>query len=189
MAIRNNVGDKIFTYCILDRDYHTANEIAERSADASKRGVHLHIWGRKEIENYLLDPHAIRRTIAKRAKDKEKVPLPDEVNDIISRVADGLKDGLVHDLAEQYSFRDRALGLKACLARAGAEVEGRWGNPEERLSMIPGKVALSRLSAWATEEYGVSFGPVAVAHSFTRAEVPGEVIEVLRAIEDCRGFN
>ena len=49
LALKNAVGERIVTYCLLDRDYHTDEEIEERIHEASRAGVHLHIWTQKEI--------------------------------------------------------------------------------------------------------------------------------------------
>ncbi len=49
-------GNEIRIYCILDSDYHTLAEIQFRLEEARKHQVELHIWQKKEIENYLLIP-------------------------------------------------------------------------------------------------------------------------------------
>jgi AAA domain, putative AbiEii toxin, Type IV TA system/AAA domain len=53
MFLRNSVGEEVVTYCVLDSDYHASEEIEGRLRDATMKGVELHIWRRKEIENYL----------------------------------------------------------------------------------------------------------------------------------------
>src|SRR5439155_18436202 len=49
----------IITYCIFDSDYHTEEEKIKRLEDAKANEINLHIWSKKEIENYLLVPSAI----------------------------------------------------------------------------------------------------------------------------------
>jgi hypothetical protein len=61
---RNARGDKIRAYAILDRDYFPDDEVDERYEDAKAWSIDLHVWRRKEIENYLLVPSAISRAIA-----------------------------------------------------------------------------------------------------------------------------
>ena len=39
MTLRNAVGDRITTYCILDSDYHSEEEIRERYSEAENRGL------------------------------------------------------------------------------------------------------------------------------------------------------
>jgi predicted ATPase len=52
MLLQNAGGEAITPFCILDSDYHIEDDIAERYAEAARRLVQLHIWRRKEIENY-----------------------------------------------------------------------------------------------------------------------------------------
>ena len=59
----NEAGQSINSYCILDSDYHTDNEINERKIESSNNNLYLHVWKMKEIENYLLIPSAIARVI------------------------------------------------------------------------------------------------------------------------------
>jgi hypothetical protein len=54
MLLQNETGESIITYCLLDSDYHSPDEITERRDQARERNVQLHIWSSKEIENYLL---------------------------------------------------------------------------------------------------------------------------------------
>ena len=56
LFLQNATGDEIRIYCILDSDYHTLAEIQFRLEEARKHQVELHIWQKKEIENYLLIP-------------------------------------------------------------------------------------------------------------------------------------
>src|SRR5436305_1819421 len=75
LALKNAVGDRITTYCIFDNDYHSTTERTERYDQANNRSINLHIWERKEIENYLLDPNVIARFITQRIK-KNTPPTP-----------------------------------------------------------------------------------------------------------------
>lgn len=58
----------IITYCIFDSDFHTEEEKSKRLLDANEHEINLHIWNKKEIENYLLVPSAICRAIKKKEK-------------------------------------------------------------------------------------------------------------------------
>lgn len=72
MFLRNAGGDQISVYCLLDADYHTPTQKAARKDQAVRSDVRLHIWSRKEIENYLLNAHAIQRAIENRAAKRTK---------------------------------------------------------------------------------------------------------------------
>ena len=60
-----NMGGLIACYCIFDRDYHIQDELDKRQKDAKGRGIELHIWQLKKLENYLLCAAAIHRAIKK----------------------------------------------------------------------------------------------------------------------------
>ena len=76
MALKNAVGDRIeeTRICIFDSDYHTPAEQQERYDQANDRAICLHIWERKEIENYLLDHNVIARVIKQRTKNAPPTP-------------------------------------------------------------------------------------------------------------------
>jgi hypothetical protein len=63
-----------------------------------------------------------------------------------------------------------------------------WQSEEGRLAVVSGKVLLSELAKWANEEFGAAFGPPAIARQMTLSEVPAELTEVVRAIEEGSAF-
>lgn len=71
MFARNALGQTLRVYCILDRDYHVPEELQERRDDAQQRGVELHIWSSKEIENYFIVPIVIARVVCARAPGRD----------------------------------------------------------------------------------------------------------------------
>ena len=48
-------------FALLDRDYRSDPECKAVKDKLSRLGVHCHIWKRKELESYLLQPSAIAR--------------------------------------------------------------------------------------------------------------------------------
>lgn len=79
MLLSSAIGQSIRSYCVFDSDFHTPGQIANRKAEALKKGLDLHIWERKELENYLLTPTVIRRVIVKRLRGEEKAPTIEEL--------------------------------------------------------------------------------------------------------------
>jgi hypothetical protein len=84
MAMKNAFGEALTTYCILDRDYHLDGEISARYQQAEDKAIQLHVWKRKEIENYLIHPVAIARLI--NAKQNEKKVKASEVAEKLSDI-------------------------------------------------------------------------------------------------------
>lgn len=71
ILLKRTLGDRTRVYCILDRDYHSEGEIDRRLAEAARNGIQLHIWSKKEIENYLLSPKVLHKLIRARQRSKK----------------------------------------------------------------------------------------------------------------------
>jgi energy-coupling factor transporter ATP-binding protein EcfA2 len=181
MAFKNAVGDKITTYCIFDSDYHGTQEQEERYAQAKERGINLHIWQRKEIENYLLDPGVIARLITKRTT--KEPPTTATVHAFLLQACEEEKETVLDGIA---TTQDRKLGVGGANKVARELVKKRWEN--ERLHLASGKALLSRLSAWAQKEYDVSIGAMGLARAFRATEIPQEMREIIASIEEGTPF-
>ncbi len=99
LLLKNAGGNDIRVYCILDRDYYPKSLIRERLESAHAHDVELHIWNRKEIENYLLVPAAILRALT--SSTRKALPTNDEVREQLRIIADNLKDDCVDKILQQ----------------------------------------------------------------------------------------
>jgi AAA domain, putative AbiEii toxin, Type IV TA system/AAA ATPase domain len=188
MLLRNAVGEEVITYCVLDSDYHTEDEKGERLRDAALKGVELHIWRRKELENYLLVPDAILRAAQMLEPGLDDIS-GDEIAREIDRIANDLQTEIIEVIADYNHQRNRAVGLRSQMERAREFVSERWGSFEGRVSLVPGKRALGELSEWMRRELGVSISPGGVASAMREEELATEVKGVLEVIERGRRFG
>ena len=186
MNLRNSAGDSIASYCIFDRDYHTTTEIELRYKQAAERGVYLHIWQRKEIENYFLVGSTIARLISSRCKSCAATA--DDIEAELIRITDKLKDSVFDAIADEFHQRNRRGGTTKANRHARDVVEASWESLQDRLRIVSGKTAISELSKWSQQEFGVSFVPLAVAREMKRSEIPAELKTVVRSIENGRAF-
>ncbi|MDP6428938.1 MAG: AAA family ATPase [Rhodospirillales bacterium] len=184
VLLKNEMGEDLFTYCILDRDHRTREEIRKRYGDAKKRNVILHIWRRKEIENYLLAPSAITRVInlaiAKKKRKAKDIVVEEEIFEII----DKLKDSITDSVAEHIIQYNRKLSLRTANKEARDIVKKAWKSSERRLNIAGGKEVLARLSNWSQEKYGASLSAIRIARQIREEELPHEVREVITMIEE-----
>jgi hypothetical protein len=187
MTLKNAVGDRITTYCILDSDYHSATEIENRYLEAKARGVSLHVWRRKEIENFLLHPRAIRRVLATRIKNGE-VPSAAELQKKILEICEAERRAIEDAFASAMIQANRKLDVITANQAARAHVDKIWESEDARLATVSGKTALSELSKWTQSQFGIAFGPPAIARQMTQSEVPPELAVVIRAIEEGSSF-
>ena len=184
MVFANAAGDRISTYCLLDSDYHTTAEQQERYAQAHEYGINLHIWQRKEIENYLLDSIVIARTITPRQGRHR--PTPAEVQAFLLNACDEEKETVLDAMATTIFNNKRSLGLTGANKTAREDLKKTWD--EHKLHIVSGKALLARLSEWAQTEYGASLGAVTLARAFKANEIPGELRTILTCIQEGQPF-
>ncbi|GAB3026280.1 ATP-binding protein [Niabella terrae] len=172
------------TYCIFDSDYHTEDEKLKRLSDAKENEINLHIWNKKEIENYLLVPAAIFRLI----KAKRKSAEVDEVAvaNAIDNFCEELKDDVIDSFATEIRNRDTSKDLKTANQQARKYVNERWN--KEKTSLCSGKELLSKLFLWAAETYKASLSKFGVAREINLSEVDSEIIKTITCIENATAF-
>jgi putative AbiEii toxin of type IV toxin-antitoxin system len=188
MLLKQGGSEGLAKYCILDRDYHTANEIHERYKSATEHRINLHVWGKKEIENYLLLPATITRHI-NNMKKKGKGVNKEDVEGALDEICEGLRDE-THDLiSEEYIRRNRPKNAAAeGNKHARGELRTRWTSLSGKLAVVSGKSVLSQISSWAQSNHGVSLNAYILAKSTSCDELDSELISIMTALETGSAF-
>lgn len=179
--------DHLAIYCVLDRDYHTREDIASRLAEARSRSVYLHVWSRKEIENYLVVPEAIVRAILGDPHKAGGTPDVEIVSKAIDEISDGLRRTTFDAISDDYARHHRC-GVTEANRAAREALDAKWEELEDRLAVVSGKRLVSGLSAWSQREYGVTLSSRKLAWNLAASEIPEEMAAVVSAIETGRPF-
>lgn len=187
-GISQNTGGTVKIYVIFDSDYHTKEEIADRYEQAKKQKMNLHIWGQKEIENYLINSTAIYRLIKKRGSQKVKETIKEsDVKGAMTKVIASME----HDVLDQLS-NESLKRFKGNVATANKDAREKIELAKQTklglTSLVSGKQVISAMSEWANQSFGVSFGPNAVAREMYLDEIPTEIRSVISAIENGSDF-
>lgn len=183
MLLSTAIGQSIRSYCIFDSDFHTPNQIARRKAEAFEKGLNLHIWRRKEMENYLLLPSVIRRVLVRRVRAAREVPTAEDIRSKLFEIASEFENDVMDAFAAEFLPEDRAGGLAVANRAARERMNPQWNTPEGRLALASGKLVLAALSHWLQDNHGVSISASAIVHEMRPSEVHGEIASVLTAIE------
>lgn len=61
-------------------------------------------------------------------------------------------------------------------------ISANWDDLSGRHRVVPGKALLRTLRGHIQDLYGVNFGNERLAESFSREEVPGEIVEALQRV-------
>lgn len=169
----------VMVYCIFDSDYHSKKEIEDRMADANKQGINLHIWKKKEIENYLIVPSAICRYVI---KNKPKAVVTVElVEKAISEICESLKPDLIDCFATEIG-KDRSKAIATVNQEARKLVNQNWD--AEKTSLLSGKAVISGICGWIGENFKFSANKFKIARELLAAEIDLEVVTLIHNIEN-----
>jgi hypothetical protein len=188
MLLTNAVGEKITTYCIFDSDYHTLEEISERYQQANQRGIQLHIWKMKEIENYFIVTEAVERIITSLKPEGKKPPTNEEIDNQIEIIISNEKNKIFDAISSEYCARDRAGGVTKANRIARSIIDNAWESKMGRRAIVSEKTVISQLSKWSQMQYGVALNPSKILKSMNRNEIDNELLMVMRAIENNSPF-
>ncbi len=183
ILLRDTAKDSIRPYCILDSDYKTGAAIQKRLETAKAEGIQLHIWKRKEIENYLLVPSMIQRVIARDAAPETSAPSVAEVEGKLDEIADSLRLDALNGMAAEFFEEERKLGFPGANKKALERLESIWKTRHGRMSVVCGKDVLHRLFDWVTRQFKVSLSALKLAKEISEHELDPEVRQILTAIE------
>ena len=188
MLLSSSIGREIRSYCIFDSDFHTPKQIRDRKIEATQKGVELHIWERKELENYLLVPEAILRAVASKLRQQPSSLNAELIRQQLFELAAVLENEVMDAYAYEFSVENRPGGTTQANRSARERMAG-WDSLEGRLALVSGKTLLTNLSGWLQENYGVAINPVRIARSMLRSEIADEIVNVLAAIETNQSFS
>lgn len=174
------------TYCVLDSDYHLEEDKLERYRQAEINDLNLHIWRRKEIENYLLVSNAIYRIIEKERRTTTSVELR-VVEDKLIELIEALKDESIQNFGSEITAKDRSKSFKTCLIEAKLVYEAK--HRMDHFSAVSGKAMISRLSKWTSETFHVNLNPFKIAREIRKTEIHPEPAAVIQSIERRANFG
>lgn len=186
LMLKNAGEENIVTYCILDSDYHTTEEILEKKEQAKKNNISLKIWKRKEIENYLIIPTAIKRIIEKNSNFKIEI---NEIEIKIENLIDSLKDEYADLLMDKIHTEARKSGKSIEPSTAKKEANEilkiDWKN---KYDIVSGKTLLKMISNWTNDEFNVNINSNKLTQELTITEIPIELKQVVTKIENREKF-
>lgn len=164
---------EIKTICILDRDYHTDAERDKLFQRAKENHLQLHIWEKKELENYILVPQAIFRLTGQPQESYSdfRKQLSDELETMKEQTLEGFLDQISHNC------RDKEASTN--LRQATAELEKRWGSLESMLSVCNGKDLISRINNWMKRQYHCKSSRAKLLDELTPNDICDEMKNVI----------
>ncbi len=175
---------------ILDRDYRCDEEIKELIDRIQKYVNFIHVWNRKEIENYLLDIYAIKKVsemkIRRRKREDLLCKVSEEVDNAIKSVINENTEMVVSNYqASKLKYRG-AKHVEVINRECSEEIRKKMEIIVDALSLISGKKAVIDLNTILQKSLGVSFTYNEIIRAIDKDSFPEEINEVLKKIEAFR---
>src|SRR5262249_25073247 len=148
-----------------------------------KHGGQVHVWQRKELENYLLNAAAISRAIIARLPRRGTPPTEGEVQAKLEELAGQQGDELLDAVAQEFLSADRSLGAAGANKAARQAITQRVER-QGLLSCVSGKYILQRVFDWVQVEFGASLNTQLICRQFRCDEVDQEIQMALTTIEN-----
>lgn len=176
-------SEEVQSYCIFDSDYYPPADVHQRYARAFETNICLHVWRRKEVENYFLVPSVIARLIARRSARGEP-PTEPETAEKLQALAESRRDQVIDEYADLYRKARPRAAAKASNGWAREYLQGRLERGDRLEDLACGKELLGDLVEWSKAEFGVTFGIADLAAELRANELPMELQQVLTAVHD-----
>lgn len=181
--LKNAIGEVIKCYVVLDRDYHTPDEISEIISTLEKQGVKAHIWMKKELENYAINFEALYRTFRSKFGKKygnTNVPISRlQFESKLLSIFEEFKSHVISQLIASRCRRNPSIDVSTASKQVMAEFDENWKNIEYRRNIIPGKDFFSSLNSWLNNEYHIAISVGSAINYLQAHEIDPEVHEVI----------
>jgi AAA domain, putative AbiEii toxin, Type IV TA system len=191
-GVEATTGSKISVAVVFDRDYRPDDEVANELKEMRLFSDYVHIHSRKELENFLLIPSALRRATVKKLSERaDRTGTKKEFTEEIEIILSGITEALKHDVQAQFlkrqhpflKARDKSVDDTTITSQLLARFEVRWNNLSDRLTLIPGKDVLSSLNAHLQKNWGITLMSNAIIDAMTEDEVPAEIKEIISSLQ------
>lgn len=168
--------DALDTFVILDRDYRSDAVRTSVMKEFSDEGIHGHVWKRKELESYLLNPQALARLSG--------VP-EEQIQSWLVEITAGMENDVFGRLLDE-RFKEDVSGSKHAVSVTTSfkpEFDADWSDPSYRLEISPPKQIISKLNSKLQDGGFKAVSLTGLARSHRRSEIPQELVDLLTLID------
>ncbi|MXZ68093.1 MAG: AAA family ATPase [Acidimicrobiia bacterium] len=154
-------------YVLLDRDYRADADVAKVWSALEAVGVHPHVWERKELENYLLDPAALARVSNSSLS---------YISSQLESITDDMTEDVLGQFAEKRIFNaSNRKNLARIFSETNAELRPLAADPVWRLHRYPAKAILNNLNKTLQQAGHKTVSTKNLASRMRQSEIPAEM--------------
>ena len=193
LGVSESIGGSMLFGGIFDRDFRPDEEIDELLKSFSRELHFAVILERKEIENYLLVPSVLDKTLARLLEDRarrsgEVASVRRPISEFLREITDSMKTEVqAQRIAKRVDFSARTGKDPSTISREAIEIfDRKWSDDQLRLHIVPGKRVLSELFSRVQSEYKVTLTPSRIIEQLRESDMPLDLRQTLRAIDSFR---
>lgn len=179
----SETDNQIKCLAIADKDYRDERVVSNICKEAEGEHLTLHVWSKKEIENYLINPQILYKLIPNSAE----ITYPEFLIEF-EKLVDMEKESVFDSYATQYRVdckffqSDQQWDVATCNRKAREYLSKRWNSLDNKLALIGGKEFLGKIRNYFQENYKVSFSNKKIIDSCPVEMIPEEIKDVLNVI-------
>lgn len=191
-GIEKTIGTKIISAVIFDRDYRSDEEVRLEEKELQKGNKFVHIHTRKEIENFLIIPLAIKKAINNRIDEinkrtRKNLNFNEDINNLLDVLSSEFKNKTqAQHQAHKFKFQkslNPKLDESTIIESILNDFDMVWEKIESRFSIIPGKDFLSSLNKYLQKNYMVSISHANIINAMDKKSVPEELNILINKID------
>ena len=173
---RELLGDAVKIFLLLDRDYRSDATIAQLQNSLKGNSVHAHVWHRKELESYLLQPNAISRASG--------LNLETSLN-VLERAIDETRlNAQATFIARRQMDSNRGTDPRTVAQSVLPEFEKIWESSRDQIQFIPPKEVIASFAREAQALGARSVSARSISAAIKSSELDPEMVTVLLDIEN-----
>lgn len=181
----NVLGEKVKCYVFLDRDYYAQNEIDYVKSTLAGKNVKVHIWEKKEIENYLINFDSIYKLFTikfyERYGDTKQPIDKNQFDNKLESIMDELKEEVQSQLMSRKvkNKPDKKIDDATVICEFLKEFNIAWNDINYRKKVIPGKDFFSSMNQWLSNEFKISLSISYILNSLSKEEIDQEILQAI----------
>lgn len=175
------LGGNVQTFVILDGDLRCKDAIDVETGELRKARAQVHVWERRELENYMLVPSAIAKVGKISRKQAEQLLL-----EVLGQQKDEAYIALQTQRLDEHKRNIGGTGKlaqKTVLLNAKSEFDSRWSTHLGQVGLVDAKVTLRMLNTRLQAIEAHTLNLHSLAKNIPAGDIPVEVQSVIRELE------
>ncbi|MFF1632638.1 ATP-dependent endonuclease [Leifsonia sp. NPDC058248] len=164
------LGTSVGTFVILDSDLRAPEVIETEVASLRTAGSEVHVWRRRELENYLLVAAAIARASGLPAR---------AASDLLADTLEEHREEALIALEAQRLSERGPLAERTVLERAKAEFTARWATADGPEGLVDAKSVIRSLNSHLQRRKANTLNVHRLAKHLTRSDMAEELTTVI----------